>query len=176
MTTTATPVDAGLTDVLDPLLAQRLGGLLAAIDARAGARVDHRGVHVRRLLRTVHVPWDRMTRVRLDSRLDLALTFAIGLLPVTRAPVVGRLVESTADRIAEEAGRRLVPGLRDRAGWAVAVVEQQTWRRDVAFERSARAVALLYPAVTQRLVDEARARRIPVVRDELVGPDWTTAT
>lgn len=175
MSTTAPPVDAGLTDLLDPLLRNRIGGVLDAIDARAGARVDHRGLHLRRLLRTVHVPWDRLTRVRLDSRLDLALTFAIGLLPITRAPIVGRVVESTADRVAEEVGRRLVPELRDRAGWAVAVVEQQTWRRDVAFERTARAVALLYPDVTERLVDEARARRIPVVR-EAGGPDWTTAT
>lgn len=176
MTAPATTVDAGLTDVLDPLLGDRLGPVLATIDARAGARVDHRGVHLRRLLRTVHVPWDRVTRVRLDSRLDLLLTFAVGLLPITRAPIVGPVLEAGADRVAEEAGRRLVPGLRDRAGWAVAVVEQQTWRRDLAFERSARAVALLYPDVTRRLVDEARRRQIPVVTDDLAGPDWTTAT
>lgn len=173
----ATPtVDAGLTDVLDPLLGSRIGPVLDAIDARAGARVDHRGVHVRRLLRTVHVPWDRVARIRLDSRLDLALTFAVGILPITRAPIVGSLLASSADRVAEEAARRLAPGLRDRAGWAVATVEQQTWRRDVAFERTARAVALLYPALTHRLVDEARSRQIPVIRDDGDSPDWTTAT
>ena len=163
------PVDAGLTDVLDPLLGDRFGPVLDAVDARAGTRVDHRGIHVRRLLRTVHVPWDRVTRIRLDSRLDLALTFMLGVLPITRTPVLGRVIEASADRVVEEASQRLVPGLRDRAGWAVAVVEQQTWRRDVAFERTSRAVALLYPSVTHRLVEEAESRGIEVIRDE--APD-----
>ncbi len=172
----APAVDAGLTDVLDPVLGERLGPVLAAIDARAGACVDTRGIHVRRLLRTVHVPWDRVTRVRLDSRLDLTLTFLLGVLPVTRTPVVGRVIEASADRIAEEVSRRLVPGLRERAGWAVAMVEQQTWRRDVAFERTSRAVALLYPSVTERLVAEASSRGIEVIRDDGGSPDWTTAT
>ena len=169
----APPVDAGLTDVLDPLLGDRLGPVLAAVDARAGACVDHRGIHVRRLLRTVHVPWDRVVRVRLDSRLDLALTFLVGVLPITRTPIVGRVIESSADRVAEEVSRRLVPGLRERAGWAVAMVEQQTWRRDVAFERTARAVVLLYPSVTDRLVAEAGSRGIEVIRDDGGSPDWT---
>lgn len=173
--TSRSPVDAGLTDVLDPLLGDRLRPVLDAVDARAGARVDHRGIHVRRLLRTVTVPWDRITRIRLDSRLDLALTFLLGVLPVTRAPVLGRIVASSADRLVEEASQRLVPGLRERAGFAVAVVEQQTWRRDVAFERSARAVALLYPSVTERLVEEASSRGIEVVRDDGAGSDGRTA-
>lgn len=169
--TSAPPVDAGLTDALDPLLGDRLRPFLDAVDARAGARVDHRGIHVRRLLRTVHVPWDRITRIRLDSRLDLTLTFLLGVLPITRAPVIGRIIESSADRLVEEASQRLVPGLRERAGFAVAVVEQQTWRRDVAFERSARAVALLYPSVTARLVEEAGSRGIEVIRDDHTGSD-----
>ena len=173
--TSRSPVDAGLTDVLDPLLGDRLRPVLDAVDARAGARVDHRGIHVRRLLRTVHVPWDRITRVRLDSRLDLALTFALGVLPVTRTPVLGRVIEASADRIVEEASQRLVPGLRERAGFAVAVVEQQTWRRDVAFERSARAVALLYPSVTARLVEEAGSRGIEVIRDDAAGSGGRSA-
>lgn len=162
----AHPVDVGLTDVLDPVLGDRLRGALNRIDARAGARVDHDGVHVRRLLRTVHVPWDRVDRIRLDSRLDLLLTFAVGLLPVTRLPVVGAAIESAADRAVEQLARHLAPDLRDRAGWAVATIEQQTWRRDVDFQRTARAVVLLYPAVTHRLVEEADSRGIPVIRDD----------
>ncbi len=161
-----TPVDAGLTDVLDPVLGDRIGPVLAAIDARAGARVDGEGIHVRQLLRTVHVPWDRVTRIRLDSRLDLALTFVVGLLPVTRLPVVGSAIEAAADRATEELTRRLLPGLRGRIGWAVATIEQRTWRPDVDFQRASRAIALLYPTVTHRMVEEARSRGIPVIRED----------
>lgn len=164
--TATTPFDAGLTDVLDPMVGERLGPVLAAIDARAGARVDGDGVHVRQLLRTVHVPWERVTLIRLDSRLDLALTFVVGLLPVTRLPIVGSAIEAVADRATEELTRRLLPGLRGRIGWAVATVEQQTWRPDVDFQRTSRAIALLYPTVTHRLVEEARSRGIPVIRDD----------
>ena len=167
-------VDAGLTDVLDPWLGDRFGALLETVDARAGARVDHRGVHVRRLLRTVHVPWDRVTRVQLDNRLDLALTLVVGALPVTRAPVIGAALATAADRVAEEVARRLVPSLRERAGWAVATVEQQTWRRDVDFQRTSRVVALLYPEVTRRLVEESQSRGIPVIRDDGDAADQPT--
>lgn len=162
----AAPVDRGLTDVLDPLLGARFGSVLDAIDRQVGARIDEEGITVRRVLRSARVPWSRVTAVRLDSRFDLGLTFLVGLLPVTRAPVVGRVIEESADRVAEELGRRLVPALRSRAGWAVATIEQQTWRRDVTFERSSRVLALLYPALTHRLVAEATARGIPVIRDD----------
>lgn len=166
MAAPATPVDVGLTDALDPLLGDRAGQLLDRIDARAGARVDDTGIHVRRLLRTVHVPWGRVVRVRLDSRLDMLLTLGIGLLPIARAPWLGPVLTGVTDRFADEITRRLAPGLRDRAGWAVATVEQQTWRRDVTFHRTAGVVALLYPSITHRLVAEASSRGIPVVRDD----------
>src|SRR5690606_33052585 len=140
-------VDVGLTDALDPILGNRLGPLLDRIDARAGARVDETGIEVRRLLRTVHVPWDRVARVRLDSRLDLLLTLGVGLLPIARAPWLGPVVTGVTDRFADEVTRRLLPGVRRRVGWAVATIEQQTWRSDVTFRRTAGVVALLYPSV-----------------------------
>ncbi len=171
----ARPVDVGLTDALDPMLGHRLGPALEHIDARAGARVDDDGVHVRRLLRTTHVPWERISSIRLDSRLDLVLSFGVGLLPITRLPVIGPVIETAADRAVDQLTRRLAPGLRARAGWAVATVEQQTWRRDVDFQRGARAVVLLYPEVTHRLVDEADSRGIPVIRDD-GGPSSTQGT
>lgn len=173
--TPSRPVDVGLTDALDPILGDRLGPALERIDARAGARLDDDGVHVRRLLRTTHVPWERISSIRLDSRLDLVLSFGVGLLPVTRLPVIGPVIETAADRAVDQLTHRLVPGLRARAGWAVATVEQQTWRRDVEFHRAARVVVLLYPAVTHRLVEEANSRGIPVIRDD-GGPSSTQGT
>lgn len=158
--------DHGLTDPVADLAPGWLQPVLDAVDARAGMRVDDDGIHVRQLLRTRHVPWDEVTTVHLDSRLDAVLGAATRFVPVGRIPVVGGWLADTGEDVASAVTRRLAPGARDAAGWTVATIERAgLLQRDVDVEGGARLTALCRPGLADTVVSHARMRHIPVERD-----------
>lgn len=157
--------DHGLTDPLDPLLGQRFGHWLDLVDARAGVRVDDGGVHVRGLVRTRHLPWDEISRIHLDNRLDVAVAAATRFLPVRRIPVVGGVLTDAVRDASAQVTRRVVPGARDRAGWTVATIERDSLLRgDVEVDGGAWLTALLHPSLTEAVTSHAAMRHIRVER------------
>lgn len=157
--------DHGLTDRLDPLLGERFGPWLARVDARAGVRVDDRGIHVRQLIRTQHVPWEKIDGIVLDNRLDVVLAAATRFLPVRRVPVVGGVLTDAVRSASATVTRTVVPGARDRAGWTVATVQREGMLHgDVDVEGGAWLTALLHPSVTEAVTAHAAMRHIPLER------------
>lgn len=155
--------DHGLTDRLDPVLGSRFGPWLDRIDERAGVRVDDRGVHVRRVLRTHHAPWDQVGSITLDNRLDVVLAAFTRFLPVRRVPVVGGLLTGAVRDVSATLTRSLAPGARDRAGWTVATVRREgLLRGDVDLDGTAWLTALLHPSLTEAITAHAAMRHIPV--------------
>ena len=158
-------VDRGVTDVLDPLLGTRLARARALVDKNAGIRVDDHGVHLRRVLRTQSIRWEHVQRVVLENRLDHGLAYATRLLPVRRVPLLGDVVRDGTAWAVEQATKRLVPGVRERAGWVVATFEQAgLLHRDVDVGSGASLTALLHRSVSETVEWHATARGIPVVR------------
>lgn len=157
--------DVGVTDPLDPLLPDRLGCLLAAIDERAGVRVDDTGITVRGLVRARHTSWDRVERIELDNRLDVVVAALTRFLPVRRVPLVGGLLTDGVRALSAQTTRRLLPGQRRRAGWVVATVHRRGMlRRDLEVDGGAWLTAVLHPRLTAAMESHAAMRHIPVQR------------
>lgn len=164
--TSITPADRGLTDPLDGLVPRALHPLLTLVDDRAGMRVDDDGVHLRQLLRTRTIPWDEITSIHLQSRLDVALGAGTRFLPVGRIPVVGRFLSGAVREAASFATKRLAPGPRRQAGWSVATIEREgLLQRDVDVEGGAFLTALFADELLDTLVAQANMRHIPVHHD-----------
>ncbi len=157
--------DLGVTDPLDRVLGGRLGHVLDAIDERAGIRVDDTGITVRGLLRSRHSSWERIERIELDNRLDVAVGALTRFLPVRRLPVVGGLLTDGVRALSAEATRRLVPDQRGRAGWVVATIHQRgVLRSDVEVDGGAWLTAVLHPRLTEAIESHAAMRHIPLDR------------
>ena len=157
--------DVGITDPLDPLVGDRLGCVLEAVDRRAGVRVDDDGITVRGLVRTRQIAWDRIERIELDNRVDVVLGSLTRFLPVRRVPVIGGLLTDGVRAFSAAATRRLVPDQRRRAGWVVATIHRRgLLRGDVEVDGGAWLTAVLHPRLTEAIESHAAMRHVPLER------------
>ena len=157
--------DSGLTDPLDDVVPAALRPVLDAVDGRAGIAVDDDGIELRQALRTRRIPWDHVSTIHLDSRLDVVLGAGARFVPLRRVPLIGGLLVDGLQRLASVVTRRVAPGVRDQSGWAIVTIERSGLRLDVDVEGGPFLAGLFSPELVDAIESHARMRHIPIERD-----------
>lgn len=168
----ATPAEEfGLTDALDPWIAKvtdrtgvdGLAKALAVIDRKASIRVTGDAIELRGVLRTRRLSLDHVRGLEIETPLSVlgrVVPFWQGLLwlvPGARLGKAVRLAANVAPRFMSDPEPVEVDDL-DRPVIA-------TIRRvgpNVRLRGAAALVALVHPRLTQRLLEEAERRSLPV--------------
>jgi len=167
-TAAVTAEDFGLTDGIAALAGRVPGDVLqrglGLIDSRAGVRITADRIEIRGITGTRRIPLDKVRGIELSTRkgvLDQVVPYWRSLLSFVPAARAGKLI-----RLATFAVTRAKsdPKPVDPAGLDQPIVAQlRLMRGSVRIRGSVAVVAILYPRMTERLLEEAARHQIPIV-------------
>lgn len=167
--TAAAPAeDFGLTDGLAALAERIPGDVLARglglVDSRAGVRITGDRIEIRGITGTRRIPLDKVKGIELSTRkgvLDQVVPYWRSLLSFVPAARVGKLVRLATFAVtrAKSDPQPVDPSQLEQP----VVARIKLLGRSVRIRGSIALVAILYPRLTQRLLEEAERHQIPVV-------------
>lgn len=158
----------GLTDGLAALAGRVPGDVLARglelVDSRAGVRITGDRIEIRGITGTRRIPLDKVKGIEVSTRkgvIDQVVPYWRSLLSFVPAARVGKLVRLATFAVARA---KSDPQPVDPSQLEQPVVARiKLLGRSVRIRGSIALVAVLYPRMTQRLLEEAVRHDIPVV-------------
>jgi hypothetical protein len=158
----------GLTDGLTALADRVPGDILARglelVDSRAGVRITADRIEIRGITGTRRIPLDKVKGIEVSTRkgvLDQAVPYWRSLLSFVPAARVGKLMRLATFAVTRTRSKPqpVDPSQLDQP----VVAGIKLLGRSVRIRGSIALVAVLYPRMTLRLLEEAERHGIPVV-------------